>query len=49
MGSANKAQNFEAVAQYQFHFGLRPSWLTCSLKVKTWGSWLRRRRYPEIC
>ncbi|WP_313669018.1 phosphoporin PhoE [Atlantibacter sp.] len=24
-GAANKAQNFEAVAQYQFDFGLRPS------------------------
>ena len=24
-GIANKAQNFEAVAQYQFDFGLRPS------------------------
>ena len=24
-GFANKAQNFEAVAQYQFDFGLRPS------------------------
>lgn len=25
LGWANKAQNFEAVAQYQFDFGLRPS------------------------
>jgi outer membrane pore protein E len=25
MGAANKTQNFEAVAQYQFDFGLRPS------------------------
>lgn len=25
IGIANKAQNFEAVAQYQFDFGLRPS------------------------
>ncbi len=24
-GFANKTQNFEAVAQYQFDFGLRPS------------------------
>lgn len=24
-GFANKAQNFEVVAQYQFDFGLRPS------------------------
>lgn len=24
-GIANKAKNFEAVAQYQFDFGLRPS------------------------
>ncbi|MBD4565399.1 porin OmpC, partial [Xanthomonas citri pv. citri] len=25
LGFANKAQNFEVVAQYQFDFGLRPS------------------------
>ncbi|MCV5950330.1 porin, partial [Escherichia coli] len=25
VGIANKTQNFEAVAQYQFDFGLRPS------------------------
>ncbi len=33
-GFANKAQNFEAVAQYQFDFGLRPSWAMFSLKAK---------------
>ncbi len=31
-GFANKAQNFEAVAQYQFDFGLRPSSAMCCRK-----------------
>lgn len=33
-GFANKAQNFEVVAQYQFDFGLRPSTGYVSLKAK---------------
>jgi outer membrane pore protein E len=33
-GFANKAQNFEVVAQYQFDFGLRPSLGYVSLKAK---------------
>ena len=45
---ANKAQNFEVVAQYQFDFGLRPSVATCSSKGKNLGVIkgrnLRRRR-----
>ncbi len=39
LGFANKAQNFEVVAQYQFDFGL-PSvcGFTCSLKVRIWSA-----------
>ena len=33
-GFANKAQNFEVVAQYQFDFGLRPSRVMSSLKAR---------------
>jgi predicted porin len=33
-GFANKAQNFEVVAQYQFDFGLRRPWAMSSLKAK---------------
>ena len=33
-GAANKTQNFEAVAQYQFDFGLRPSIAYVSQKAK---------------
>ncbi len=33
---ANKTQNFEAVAQYQFDFGLRPSIAYLKSKGKTW-------------
>ncbi len=36
---ANKAQNFEAVAQYQFDFGLRPSIAYLKSKGKDIGSW----------
>ena len=36
LGWANKAQNFEAVAQYQFDFGLRPSVAYLQSKGKTW-------------
>lgn len=38
LGWANKAQNFEAVAQYQFDFGLRPSVAYLQSKGKTWVS-----------
>ena len=50
-GFANKAQNFEAVAQYQFDFGLRPSvaYLLFSaamgVKVCTVTAWLL---YPPV-
>jgi outer membrane porin protein LC len=33
---ANKAQNFEVVAQYQFDFGLRPSIAYLKSKGKDW-------------
>ncbi|EHG5999272.1 porin OmpC [Escherichia fergusonii] len=36
---ANKAQNFEAVAQYQFDFGLRPSIAYLKSKGKDLGVW----------
>lgn len=36
---ANKAQNFEAVAQYQFDFGLRPSIAYLQSKGKDLGVW----------
>ena len=36
---ANKTQNFEAVAQYQFDFGLRPSIAYLKSKGKDIGSW----------
>lgn len=36
---ANKAQNFEAVAQYQFDFGLRPSVAYLHSKGKDLGVW----------
>ena len=36
---ANKAQNFEAVAQYQFDFGLRPSIAYLQSKGKDLGGW----------
>ncbi|MOA47515.1 Outer membrane porin protein OmpD precursor [compost metagenome] len=35
---ANKTQNFEAVAQYQFDFGLRPSIAYLQSKGKNLGS-----------
>lgn len=35
LGWANKAQNFEVVAQYQFDFGLRPSVAYLQSKGKT--------------
>ena len=37
LGWANKAQNFEAVAQYQFDFGLRPSVAYLQSKGKDMG------------
>ncbi|HFI3591908.1 TPA: porin OmpC [Escherichia coli] len=37
LGWANKAQNFEAVAQYQFDFGLRPSLAYLQSKGKNLG------------
>ena len=37
LGWANKAQNFEAVAQYQFDFGLRPSVAYLQSKGKNLG------------
>ena len=39
IGIANKAQNFEAVAQYQFDFGLRPSIAYLKSKGKDLGVW----------
>ncbi len=36
---ANKAQNFEVVAQYQFDFGLRPSVAYLQSKGKDLGAW----------
>lgn len=36
---ANKAQNFEAVTQYQFDFGLRPSIAYLQSKGKDPGMW----------
>ena len=38
LGWANKAQNFEAVAQYQFDFGLRPSVAYLQSKGKNLGT-----------
>ncbi|WP_436859624.1 porin OmpC [Citrobacter tructae] len=38
-GIANKAQNFEVVAQYQFDFGLRPSIAYLKSKGKDMGAW----------
>ncbi|MBK4714124.1 MULTISPECIES: porin OmpC [Tenebrionibacter/Tenebrionicola group] len=38
-GFANKAQNFEVVAQYQFDFGLRPSLAYVQSKGKNLGIW----------
>jgi predicted porin len=35
-GFANKTQNVEAVVQYQFDFGLRPSWVMFTPKARTW-------------
>ncbi|EGT4252543.1 porin OmpC [Citrobacter farmeri] len=36
---ANKTQNFEVVAQYQFDFGLRPSLAYLKSKAKDLGAW----------
>jgi predicted porin len=49
LGWANKAQNFEVVAQYQFGLTVcvHP-WRTCNLKVRTWKR-LRRPGSAEIC
>ena len=41
-GFANKAQNFEAVAQYQFDFGLRPSLGYVLSKAGILRAWERR-------
>lgn len=41
LGWANKAQNLELVAQYQFDFGLRPSLAFLQSKGKKLGSLLR--------
>ncbi|CBG88795.1 porin OmpC [Citrobacter rodentium] len=38
-GIANKTQNFEVVAQYQFDFGLRPSVAYLQSKGKDLGGW----------
>ena len=38
-GIANKTQNFEVVAQYQFDFGLRPSIAYLQSKGKDLGGW----------
>jgi predicted porin len=46
-GFANKAQNFEVVAQYQFDFGLRPS--VAYLQSKGKDSKVRRPGSAEIC
>ena len=46
LGWANKAQNFEAVAQYQFDFGLRPSVAYLQSKGKNLGS-IGTRNYDD--
>ncbi len=45
-GWANKAQNFEVVAQYQFDFGLRPSVAYLQSKGKNLGT-LNGRNYDD--
>ncbi|MFA9595090.1 porin OmpC [Citrobacter telavivensis] len=45
-GWANKAQNFEVVAQYQFDFGLRPSVAYLQSKGKNLGT-LKGRNYDD--
>ena len=45
-GFANKAQNFEVVAQYQFDFGLRPSVAYLQSKGKNLGT-LNGRNYDD--
>ncbi|EOX9504166.1 porin OmpC [Citrobacter amalonaticus] len=45
-GWANKAQNFEVVAQYQFDFGLRPSVAYLQSKGKNLGT-LNSRNYDD--
>ena len=46
LGWANKAQNFEAVAQYQFDFGLRPSVAYLQSKGKNLGT-IGTRNYDD--
>ncbi|HDW2440592.1 TPA: porin [Escherichia coli] len=46
LGWANKAQNFEAVAQYQFDFGLRPSVAYLQPKGKNLGV-INGRNYDD--
>ena len=46
LGWANKAQNFEAVAQYQFDFGLRPSVAYLQSKGKNLGV-IKGRNYDD--
>ena len=46
LGWANKAQNFEAVAQYQFDFGLRPSLAYLQSKGKNLGV-INGRNYDD--
>ena len=46
LGWANKAQNFEAVAQYQFDFGLRPSVAYLQSKGKNLGV-INGRNYDD--
>ena len=46
LGWANKAQNFEAVAQYQFDFGLRPSVAYLQSKGKNLGT-IAGRNYDD--
>ena len=46
-GWANKAQNFEVVAQYQFDFGLRPSVAYLQSKGKDLGATVNGRTYND--
>ena len=47
LGWANKAQNFEVVAQYQFDFGLRPSVAYLQSKGKNLNANIAGRNYDD--
>ncbi len=48
-GIANKTQNFEVTAQYQFDFGLRPAISYLQSKGKDHGQWPRTIKTGKIC